>query len=184
MPCPGCSKAGSGWQGVMLCPFVRCQLRVPSSAALSPWWHSRCSLCCLSDGMLCLCWRAGLAATSRSPAQCRKLTRFITMGVGWQGSETTRRSVSGVRMAHENRWAVTWLGTAAWKRAWAKGRQELGDQRVPMLSSTSWAAGAAPRSTGVNKGLLTDLSHMVWVPRREGIWGKSMFTEYTFFLGV
>lgn len=77
-------------------PAVRCRLCVPSSPYISPWWHSRCSRC-LSDGMCCLCWRAGLPATSRSPAQCKRLTWFITMGVGWQGSETIRcwRGASG-----------------------------------------------------------------------------------------
>lgn len=39
-----------------------------------------------------------------------------------------------------------------------QGRQELGDSMVPMLGSTSRMAGATPRSTGLNKGLLTDAS--------------------------
>lgn len=160
MPCPGCR--------VWCCTLLRCWLRVPPSAVVTQ------QVLPLSVGWGVLpVLRAGLPATSRSPAQHKRLTGFITMGVGWQSSETMRyrRGTSGADRTWESM-SCDLAGAAVWRWARVQGRQELGNSMVPMLGSTSRMAGATPRSTGLNKGLLTDASRTGWVPRRKGELGK------------
>lgn len=127
--------------------------------------------------------RAGLPATSRSPAQHKRLTGFITMGAGWQGSEAMRcrRGASGADRTWESMSCdlARRCGVEESPSTRKAGVGRLNRSHAQQHLTGGWGSA---QERWAEQRASHRCFHTGWVPRRKGSWGKSMFAEYTFFL--